>query len=104
MCHNHLFRQVKFILFSLYNLSIFFLQIAAHVYGVYDIKSRILFYTNSGCKVSVFPRRVPVGNQIFFKFILSLLAREILQYFSNHSSPLLHSVYFLMVNKQIQTI
>lgn len=88
---------------SLYNLSNFFLQIA-HIYGVYDIKSRILFYTNSGCRVSVFPRIVPVGNQIFLKFILSLLTIEILQYFSNHSSPLLHPVYFLMVNKQIQTI
>lgn len=90
---------------SLYNnlSNFFFLQIA-HIYGVYDIKSRILIYTNSGCKVSVFPRRVPVGNQIFLKFILSLLTREILQYFSNHSSPLLYPVYFLMVNKQIHMI
>lgn len=73
MCHNHLFRQVSLFLHSLCIISQIFLQIAAHVYGVYDIKSRILFYTNSGCKVSVFQGEFHWGTRFFqvhFKFTI----------------------------------
>lgn len=51
---------------SLYNLSNFFLQIA-HIYGVYDIKSRILFYTNSGCRVISISKDSSSGEPDFFK-------------------------------------